>query len=44
MVVTAAPPLLRTVIALPKKSIISFYVPGATTTSSTPDVAALIPA
>ncbi len=34
LVVSSAPSELRSVIALPTKSIVSKYVPGATTTSS----------
>ena len=40
MVVTAAPPELRRVIALPRKLMTSLYAPGSTTTSSTPHTAA----
>jgi len=42
MVVTAAPPELVTVMALPLKLMFSLYVPGATRTVS-PLLAALIP-
>jgi len=43
MVVTAAPPLLVTVIFLPRKVMFSAYVPGSTSTTS-PLTAALMAA